>query len=176
MTQPLLRTAAVFLAAAAFTTAQAQSYPSRPITIVLPLAPGTGLDIVARAYAERLAQTLGRPVVIDNKPGGAQVVAVNALLAQPADGHTLLVVTSGALALNPTILKKLPYDARKDFIPVSFYVKSPFVLVVNPALPIRTVAELIQYARERPGKLSFTADQDAYGRQREVNAADFFAS
>jgi tripartite-type tricarboxylate transporter receptor subunit TctC len=138
-------------------SAVAQSWPSRPLTVILPLAPGTGLDIVARTYSERLAQTLGRPVVVDNKPGGAQVVAVNALMAAAPDGHTMLVVTSGALALNPSIMKKLPYDPQKDFIPISFYVKSPFVLVVNPQLPIKTVPDLIQYIKARPGKVSYSS-------------------
>jgi tripartite-type tricarboxylate transporter receptor subunit TctC len=138
-------------------TVRAQAWPARPLTVVLPLSPGTGLDIVARTYSERLAQVLGRPVVVDNKPGGAQVVAVNALMAAAPDGHTMLVVTSGALALNPSIMKKLPYDPQKDFIPISFYVKSPFVLVVNPQLPIKTVPDLIEYVKARPGKVSYSS-------------------
>lgn len=137
-------------------TAQAQ-YPSRPVSIVLPLAAGTGLDVVARTYAEKLSQSLGRPVVVENKPGGSQVVAINALLGAPADGHTLVVLTSGAIAINPTAFKKVPYDWQKDFVPISLYLKSPFILVVNPGLPVQTVRELVDYAKANKGKLSYSS-------------------
>jgi tripartite-type tricarboxylate transporter receptor subunit TctC len=135
----------------------AAQYPSKQVSIIVPLAPGTGMDVVARSYGERLAQRLGRPVIIENKPGASQIVAVNALLAAPADGHTLLVATSGPMAINPTVFKKLPYDWQKDFIPLSLYLKSPFVLVVNPQVPAKTALEFIQYAKERPGKLSYSS-------------------
>jgi tripartite-type tricarboxylate transporter receptor subunit TctC len=149
--------AATALATLPHAPAFAQAYPSRPVSIVLPLAAGTGLDVIARSYAEKLAQSLGRPVIVDNKPGGSQVVAINALLNAPADGHTLVVLTSGALSINPTVFKKLPYDAQKDFVPISLYLKSPFILVVNPALPIRSVPELIAYAKENKGKMSYSS-------------------
>lgn len=137
--------------------ASAQEYPSKPVTIVLVLAAGTGLDVVARTYGEKLAQNLGRPVVIDNKPGGAGIVAVNALKNLPADGHALLVATSAALALNRTTFKQLPYDAEKDFVPVSLYLKSPFILIVHPSLPVKSVQDLIRFAMERPGKLAYSS-------------------
>lgn len=137
--------------------AVAQSYPSRPVTLVLPLAAGTGLDVVARTYAEKLTQSLGRPVVVENKPGGSQVVAINALLGAPADGHTLVVLTSGAIAINPTAFKKVPYDWQKDFVPISLYLKSPFILVVNPAMPVQNVKELVDYAKANKGKLSYSS-------------------
>ena len=145
---------ASFIAA---TPTHAQTYPSRPITIVLVLAPGTGLDVVARTYAERLSQSFARPVVIENRPGGAQMVAINQLMAAPADGHTLAVVTSGAMAINPSLFKTLSYDPQKDFVPISLYLKSPFILVVNRDLPVRTATELIAYIKERPGKLSYSS-------------------
>ncbi len=138
-------------------SAIAQTYPSRPITIVLVLGPGTGLDIVARIYAERLSQSLGRPVVVENKPGGAQLVAINQVMNTPPDGHTLVVVTSGAMAINPSLFKTLSYDPQKDFIPISLYLKSPFILVTNRDLPVRTANELIAHAKERPGKLSYSS-------------------
>ena len=138
-------------------SSQAQSYPTRQITILVPLTPGTGMDVVTRTYAERLGQSLGRPVIVENRPGAAQILAVNALLAAPADGHTLLVASSGAMAINPTVFKKLTYDFQKDFVPLSLYLKSPFVLVVNPSIPAKNALEWIQYARERPGKLSYSA-------------------
>lgn len=137
--------------------ASAQGYPSRTVSVVLPLAAGTGLDLVARLYAERLSQTLGKPFIVENKPGGSHIVAINAAKAAPADGHTLLVQTSAGLAINPALFKKLPYDPVADFVPVSLYVKSPFILIVSPSLPVRTVNELIAYAKERPGKLSYSS-------------------
>ena len=138
-------------------TVQSQAYPSKTISIIVTLVPGTGMDIIARAYGEKLSQALGRPVIIENKPGASQIIGANALLAAPADGHTLLVATSGAMAINPSFFKKLPYDYQKDFIPVSLYLKSPFILVVNPQVPAKTALEFIQYAKERPGKLSFSS-------------------
>lgn len=151
------RTAALALCLVTSATVHAQGYPSRPVTVILPLAAGTGLDVVARTYAEKLSQSLGRPVVVENKPGGSQVVAINALLGAPADGHTLVVLTSGAIAINPTAFKKLTYDWQKDFVPISLYLKSPFILVVNPSLPVQTVKELVEYARANKGKLSYSS-------------------
>ncbi len=135
----------------------AQTYPSRPITIVVVLTPGSGLDVVVRTYAERLSKVFDRPVIVENKPGGGQMVAINQVMAQPADGHTLVVVTSAAMSINPTIFKTLSYDPQKDFVPISLYLKSPFVLVTNRDVPVRTVNELIAYAKERPGRLAYSS-------------------
>ncbi len=138
------------------TSAKAQEYPSKPVTIILVLAAGTGLDVAVRTWAAQLTQTLGKQVVIENRPGADGILAVNAVKSAPTDGHTLLVATSGALAINQTIYKQLPYDAAKDFIPVSLYVKSPFVLVVHPSLPVRSAAELVAYVKARPGQLNYS--------------------
>ena len=137
--------------------AQAQEYPSKQITIVLVLAAGTGLDVIARTWGEHLAQSLGRPVIFDNRPGANGIVAANAVKNAPADGHTLLVGTSAALALNPTTYKQLSYDPAKDFIPVVVYLKSPFILIVHPSLPVRSVKELAAYVKARPGQLSYSS-------------------
>ncbi len=145
------------LAALSTLAAHAQDYPSKAITITLVLAPGTGLDVVARTWGEQLAQGLGKPVVFDNKPGANGIVAVNAVKNTPADGHTLLVGTSAALALNQTTYKQLPYDAAKDFVPVAVYLKSPFILIVHPSLPVRSVPELVTYVKARPGQLSYSS-------------------
>ena len=145
------------LAALSTLAAHAQDYPSKAITITLVLAPGTGLDVVARTWGEQLAQGLGKPVVFDNKPGANGIVAVNAVKNTPADGHTLLVGTSAALALNQTTYKQLPYDAAKDFVPVAVYLKSPFILIVHPSLPVRSVPELVAYVKARPGQLSYSS-------------------
>ncbi len=136
---------------------QAQDYPSKAITITLVLAAGTGLDVVARTWGEQLAQSLGRPVVFDNRPGANGIVAINAVKNAPADGHALLVATSAALALNQTTYKQLPYDSAKDFVPVSLYLKSPFILIVHPSLPVRSVQALAAYVKARPGQLSYSS-------------------
>jgi tripartite-type tricarboxylate transporter receptor subunit TctC len=148
---------AIVAATALGAPAHAQDYPSKPITITLVLAAGTGLDVVARTWGEQLAQSLGRPVVFDNRPGANGIVAINAVKNAPADGHALLVGTSAALALNQTTYKQLPYDSAKDFIPLSVYLKSPFILIVHPSLPVRTVPELVAYVNARPGQLSYSS-------------------
>jgi putative tricarboxylic transport membrane protein len=154
------------LAAAAFaippfaitfwTPAHAQGYPSRPVTIIVPLAAGTGMDTLARLYSEQLAQALGKPVVIENKPGAALMLGTAAIAAAPPDGHTLGISTATPMAVNQVLYKKMTYDPDKDFAPVYFYVKSPFVLVVNPALPIKSVPELIKYAKDRATPMSYS--------------------
>ena len=146
------------LAALAFTTsARAETYPSKSITIMPLLAAGTGLDITVRLYAEQLSQSFGKPVVVENKPGSAGLAGIAALKAAPNDGYTLIVATSAVMAIRPTLLKSVPYDALKDFIPVAIYVKSPFILVVDPKLPVQSVPELIKYVKERPGQLSYSS-------------------
>ena len=146
------------LAALAFTTsARAETYPSKSITIMPLLAAGTGLDITVRLYAEQLSQSFGKPVVVENKPGSAGLAGIAALKAAPNDGYTLIVATSAVMAIRPTLLKSVPYDALKDFIPVALYVKSPFILVVDPKLPVQSVPELIKYVKERPGQLSYSS-------------------
>ena len=136
---------------------QAQDYPTRPITIVVPLAPGSGLDSLVRLYAEKLQQSLGKPVIVENKPGASLMLAATAVAAAPADGYTLLVSTSSAMAINLVLFKKVNYDPVKDFVPVSFYVKSPFILVVNPDLNAKTVPELIKLAKESPTPLNYSS-------------------
>ena len=137
--------------------ARAQDYPSRTITLVVPLAAGTGMDIIARLYGEQLSQRLGKPVIIENKPGAGFLVATQSLLAAPADGHTLLVGAPSNLAYNQVLYKQLPYDPEKDLVPISHYLISPFILVVNPSLPVQSVTELIAYAKANAGKLSFAS-------------------
>jgi tripartite-type tricarboxylate transporter receptor subunit TctC len=135
--------------------ARADGYPTRPITIIVSLAAGTGMDTLVRIYGEKLSQALGQPVVIENKPGGAGVVAGETIAKGPPDGYTLAVATSAILAIRPTLFKVRPFDPLVDFVPISHYVKSPFVLVVAPTLPVSTVPEFIKYVKERPGQLSY---------------------
>src|SRR5262245_36400826 len=136
--------------------AQAQDYPTRPITIVVPLAAGTGMDIIARLYCEQLAAAVGKPVVIENKPGGSFISATQSVIAAPADGHTLLVGAPSNVSYNPILYKQLPYDPTKDLVPISHYLTSPFILVVNPSMPVKSAPEFIQYAKAQAKPLSYS--------------------
>jgi tripartite-type tricarboxylate transporter receptor subunit TctC len=134
----------------------AQTYPTKSITLVVPLAAGTGMDTIARLYAEQLSHSLGKPVVIDNRPGAAMMLAVTSVARSAPDGYTLGIASSGPLATNPVLYKRIDYDPEKDFTPIALYVKSPFVLVVNPALPVRTVPDLIKLAKESANPLNYS--------------------
>jgi tripartite-type tricarboxylate transporter receptor subunit TctC len=149
--------AATVAAVAAGAPARAQDYPTRPVTIVVPLAAGSGMDALVRLYAEKLQVALGKPVVVDNRPGAALMLAAAAVATAPADGYTLLVSTSSAMAINPVLYKKVNYDHVKDFVPISFYVKSPFILVVNPDLPAKSVPELIKHIKDSKSPLSYSS-------------------
>jgi tripartite-type tricarboxylate transporter receptor subunit TctC len=146
MTVRFARCALLGLALTAFhpALAPAQDFPSRNITLVVPLAAGTGMDIIARLYGERLANSLGKPVIVENKPGAGFFVATQTALSAPADGHTLLVAAPSTLSYNQVLYKQLPYDPEKDLVPISHYLISPFVLVVNPSLPVNSVPEFIK--------------------------------
>lgn len=137
--------------------ANAQAFPSKTVTVVLPLAPGTGMDVLARLYADKLQAKFGKPVVIENKPGAALMLAAAQVATAPPDGHTLVVSTGTVMAINPVLYKKVNYDAEKDFTPVSFYAKAPFILVVNPELPVKTVPELIKYIKESATPVTFAS-------------------
>jgi tripartite-type tricarboxylate transporter receptor subunit TctC len=149
--------AAIFFVLGSWGPANSQAYPAKTVTIVVPLAAGTGMDVLVRLYADKLQERLGKPVVVENKPGAALMLAASAVAAAPPDGHTLLVSTSTVMAINPVLYKKVNYDAQKDFTPVSFYVKSPFILVVNNDLPVRSVPELIKYAKEAKSPVTFAS-------------------
>ena len=133
------------------------NYPTRPVTIIVPLAAGSGPDVAARILAQRLSQRLGKPFIVDNRPGNAQVSAILAVKTAAPDGYTLGLTTSGPMAIRPAMYRKPPYDPIKDFTPIAFYAKSPFVLVVGPSLPVKTVPDLINYVRKNPGKTVFAS-------------------
>jgi tripartite-type tricarboxylate transporter receptor subunit TctC len=149
---------AILFGAASSLPAQAEEYPSRPITLVLPLGAGGAMDIVARGtLGPRLAERLGQPVVIENRTGGGTVIAANAVAKAAPDGYTLLFAPSGTFTTNVAVFKQLPYDPTRDFVPIALTSKVAFVLVVNPSLPVQSMAELIAYAKANPGKLSFAS-------------------
>jgi tripartite-type tricarboxylate transporter receptor subunit TctC len=151
------RFASALLALALPVMAHAQDYPSRPVTIVVAFAPGAASDIVARAYGARLAERLGKPFIVENKPGAGSVIAASAVAKAPPDGHTILIAPSGTLTINPALYRNLPYNPTKDFEFVAQTATFPLVLVVNPALPVHSVADLIKFAKEKPGTLTFAS-------------------
>ena len=137
--------------------AEAQGYPSKNLTIVVSIGAGTGMDVVARLYAEKLSAALGRPVVVENKPGAATMLAATQVAQSPPDGHTLVVLTSSALAINQALYKQLNYNPESDFTPISLYVKSPLILVVNPTLPPTNAREFIAHAKQATPPLSYVS-------------------
>jgi len=136
-------------------SAQAQGYPSKNVTIVVSIGAGTGMDVLVRVYAEKLQAVLGKPVVVENKPGAATMLAAQQVATSPADGHTLVVLTSAAMAINQSLYKQINYSPESDFVPISLYVKSPFILVANPNLPFKTVPEFIKHAKEAKPPLNY---------------------
>ncbi len=145
--------AAVLLAAPG--PAAAQNYPERTTTIICPYAPGGATDILARMLARGLEERLGKSFVVENRPGAGTVLAAHMAAKAAPDGYTLLMGTSTPLAINATLHRKLPYDPGKDFVPLALIANVPFVLVVTPSLPVKSVADLVKYAKANPGKLSF---------------------
>lgn len=129
----------------------ADTYPSRPIRMVVPFAAGSGTDAVARITAKELGDALGQNVVVDNRPGANGAIAAELVAQAAPDGYTIFMTTNTTHSANPSLMKKLPYDPIKDFTPVARMGNLPFMLVINPKLPVKTVGELIAYARTHPG-------------------------
>lgn len=146
----------VLLGLLASAPARAEVYPSRTITIVVSLAAGSGMDVITRLYAEKLSEAFGKPVIVENKPGAATTLAANHVANAPPDGYTLVVLTSIALSINPTLFKQLNYDPQ-DFTPISLYVKSPFVLVIDPSLSAKTLSEFVELAKKANPPLNYAS-------------------
>jgi tripartite-type tricarboxylate transporter receptor subunit TctC len=154
-----MRTPAVALAAAfavASANAIAQSYPNRPVRMVVPLSPGGFADVPARVIAPRLSEALGHTVFVENKPGAGATIGTDFVAKSKPDGYTLLF-TGTPHVISPALYKNLPYDPLKDFAPVMLVASGPYVLVVNPQLPVRTVQELIAAAKAQPGKIDYAS-------------------
>ena len=149
-----------FAIAAAFlpAPAPAQEYPSRPVLFVVPYAPGGGTETMARLLGRRLEQRLGKPFVIDNRPGAGTAIGATFVAKSAPDGHTILLATSTTLAINVSIYRSLAYDPLKDLVPVALFSDNPFVLVVNPALPVHSVADLVALANRTPGGLAYASN------------------
>jgi len=138
-------------------TAGAQQYPSKPLRLVVPFAPGGSTDIFARLIAERAQGPLGQPVVVENRAGAAGNIGANEVVKAPADGYTLLMATTGVMAINNALYKNMTYDAAKDLEPVIYVASITNVLIVPPDFPARSVAELVALAKKEPGKLTFAS-------------------
>jgi tripartite-type tricarboxylate transporter receptor subunit TctC len=155
---PMLIRQCFLLAAAAFAAvspAQAQNYPNRPITLVIPFAPGGSTTIVGRGVAEKMSELLGEKIIIDNRPGAGGTVGTRAVAKSEPDGYTLLLGYTGTLAIGPSLYKNVGYDPRKDFAPIGMIGNAPNSLVVNPSFPAKTLGELIAYAKANPGMVNF---------------------
>lgn len=137
--------------------AGAQTYPSRPVRLVVPFPAGGATDILARALSQGLAQQLGQSVVVENRPGAGGTIGADAVAKAGADGYTLLLTTSSTHSIGPAINPKMPYDAVADFTPVAFVASSPQIVLVPNSSPARTLQELIAHARKNPGKLNYAS-------------------
>jgi len=151
--QWLLQTAAATLSASPW-LAQSETWPNKPLRLVVPFAPGGSSEIVARAVAGEMAKGLSQNVFVDNKPGAAGNIAMQEV-AGSTDEHTLVLGHIGTLAVNPYIFPKLPYDANKDFVPITLISKVPSLYVVHPDLPVKNLKEFVAYAKSKPGQLNY---------------------
>lgn len=143
----------------------AQEYPSKPVRLIVPFAPGGGNDIVARAIAQQLSASLGRQFVVDNRAGAGGVVGAELAAKSPADDYTLFLGGVGSHAVNPNLHAKLPYDPVADFAPITLIASAPSVLVVHPAVPARTIEEFTALAKANPGKLNFASNGNGSSAQ-----------
>lgn len=153
----ILQGAALFVVAVAASWASAQTYPSRPIRLVVPFPAGGTTDILAREVGQRLTLSFGQSVVIDNRPGAGGNIGSDLVAKSAPDGYTLLMGTVGTHAINPSLYARMPYDNVKDFAPVILVASVPNVLEVTPSLPVNSVRELIKLAKEKPGQINFAS-------------------
>ena len=149
--------AILFVAIASLTQAAlAQTpYPSKPIRLIVPFTPGGSTDILARSIGQELTKAWGQSVIVDNVPGAGGSIGADKAAKAPADGYTLLMGHIGTLAVNPSLYPKLPYNPLKDFAPVAWVARVPNILVVNPAVPVKSVQDLVAYAKSKPGQMSY---------------------
>jgi tripartite-type tricarboxylate transporter receptor subunit TctC len=151
----LLSAVALVVASPEPAAAQPSDYPNRAVNFIVPFAPGGVTSLFARVLGSKLEQRLGKPFVVENRPGGGGVLAATAVARAAPDGYTIMMASSTVLAINVTVRKNLPYDPRKELTPIALLARVPFVLVVNPSLPVQSVADLVKLAKEKPGQLSY---------------------
>jgi tripartite-type tricarboxylate transporter receptor subunit TctC len=143
-------------------TAQTPPYPAKTIRMVVPFAPGGNTDIIARFIAPKMGEDLGQQIIIDNRGGASSTIGTDIAAKAPPDGYTLLMVST-AHVINPAVIKKLPYDSLRDFVPVSLVADVPNALVIHPSVPARTLKELVALAKAKPGSLSYASSGTATG-------------
>ncbi len=143
-------------------------YPTRPIRIVVGFTAGGGNDIIARIVGQKLSESLGQPVIIENKPGAGAILATEYVARSAPDGYTLLVGASGAMVINPAVFEKLSYDTMRDFIPVSELAAFPLILIVNAASPFKSLADLVAYAKANPDKANYSSSSAAFQLATEL--------
>src|SRR6478609_9601797 len=147
----------ITVAASVVSPAIAETWPTRPIRFIVPFAPGGGGDVVGRIIGQRMSEQLGKPLVIDNRAGGGGTLGCELAAKAAPDGYTLLLGNVGPIAVGPALYPKLTYDPVRDFAPVTMIASFPNLLVANPALPFKSVPELVAYAKSRPGTLNFAS-------------------
>ena len=157
MKRIFLKSLAALCCGLALSVVHAQSYPSKPIRLIVPFPPGGGNDVIARVIAQKLTERLGQQVVVDNRAGANGIVGLQALMQSPPDGYTLAVGAAGPLAVNPSLYDKLPYDPLKDFSPITNMVNYPLLLVVHPSVPAKTTQDLVNLAKAKPKQLYFAS-------------------
>ena len=148
------RLAALVAGLAIALAASAQPYPSKPVKLIVTYPPGGSSDLMARILGQKLSETWGQTVIVESRPGAAGSIGMEYARQQPADGYSFVIGNLGPVVVNP-LLSKVPFDVERDFLPVSLISTGPNVLVVNPKTPVKTLGELIAYARANPGKLNF---------------------
>ena len=159
-----MRLITMVLLATACSFAGAQSYPSRPLRVIVPQPPGGGFDLVARTLSEPLGALLGQPVIVENRPGGGTVVGTDIVAKADADGHTLLLGASANLAFSPGLYRKLPYDAKADFVPVGLAAGFAYTLVARSEFPLNSLREIVDFSRANPGKLTYASAGNGSGQ------------
>ena len=148
---------AVYIATGMFSAGHAQTYPNNAVKIIIPTAPGGPLDVLGRMITPQLHEVWGQAVIIENKPGGALMIGANAVAKSAPDGYTLLLCNDGPISINPNLYKKMQYDPKKELVPVTMVVDAPLILVVNPGVHAKTVAEFIALAKANPNKINFAS-------------------
>lgn len=151
----------ISLTAFAMQPVQAQSYPNKPIKFIAPIAPGGLTDTLTREIATGLSAQLGQPVVVDNRPGGGGTIGMVAAAKSPADGYTIVMVYAGVASVNPVLIPDLPYNTLRDFAPISLAGGFPLALIARESLPVNNTKELIEYAKNNPGKLNYASAGNA---------------
>jgi tripartite-type tricarboxylate transporter receptor subunit TctC len=157
MKKSLFGVALAGICAGAATLAGAQGYPVKPVRLIVPYPPGGGTDIFARLVGARLSETLGQPIVIEQRPGAAGVIGADVAAKAAPDGYTLVIGQASNLAINLSLMKKLPYDPARDFAPITLVATSPSLLVVHPSLPVRTIKDLVALAKTKPGAINYAS-------------------